>query len=333
MPQTNDPSDLRASDLLPPDDPPDGPPKRIAERRVAGWVTTNRLWLRTDRRPAGNSRRFWKKIEDDDPFIPPPSTKRIAQSTHELYPSDRLPRVESAKPKQQPSSSQPPAPQPKARAQAQPVHTRDPRAISSPTPRKPPKPAAPQTAPETTEVNRRPPRLPDPPLRRRPRGRMKASPERGVQEQVHGVAPPARSAEEIRTKKQADRAIEEPHKPPLRGIDSVLALLGELRVAETLHNQGVTGDSNTDIADEPRPKPKKMARPAPEAAAPAPTPSPPPPKPKPVAKPPAKPPVDRSPGGGGGGSLDDLFGGGPSEGRVRIGSRAKPKGKGGDSDS
>jgi len=334
MPHPDDRIELRATDLLPPDEPPAEPQvKRIAERRVAGWMTVNRLMARNERRPAGNSRRFWKKIEDDDPFVPLPSTKRMAQSTHELYPSERLPRVEAARPKSKPKPAQQSRPQPKPRPKptpsprkTEPVHARDTKAARTP----PPRPRESADEPAKSAVDRRPPRLPNPELKRRPRGRMSVGQSRqGQQPRPQAQPPPARSADEIRAAKQADREAEGPPPPPVqRGLDSVLAMLGELRVAETLYNQGVTGDTNADIVDEPRPRPKAAVKPA---AKPTPRQEAPPaareaPKPKPTAP---KPPVNRSPTGAQGGGLDDLFGG-PSEGRVRIGKRSKPKSSGSD---
>jgi hypothetical protein len=316
-------SEPRASDLLPPDEPPERPEfKLIAERRVAGWSTTARLATRLERRPAGNSRRFWKTIEDDDPFLAAPAAKRLPQSSHELYPADRLQRIEPARTKPRPAAA---APKPKPRAAPskpapQPVHTPDARAI------KPPASDAPEGQPA---VDRRPPRLPNPNVKTRPRGRMSVGKSHRGQANPTHQRPASKTAEEIRATKQAEREAAGPAAPPsLRGIDSVLAMLGELRAAETLYKQGVTGNTDGDIADEPRPKPKAWAA-KPKATSPSPSqkPTPPPPAP-PKAKPTppqAKPPLNRSPSASNaGGGMDDLFGG-PSESRVRIGKRNKPK--------
>jgi len=319
-------SEPRASDLLPPDEPPEQPEiKRIAERRVAGWSTTARLATRMERRPAGNSRRFWKTIEDDDPFLAAPTPKRLPQSSHELYPSDRLQRVETSRAKPRPAPAAP-AKRPKPRAEPpkpapRPVHTPDARAV---------KPPATPESETKAPIDRRPPRLPNPNLKKRPRGRMSVGKSHRGQANPTHQRPPSKTAEEIRATKQAEREAAGPAAPPsLRGIDSVLAMLGELRAAETLYNQGVTGDTNADIADEPRPKPKAMAS-RPKDATPPPPPAPeptPPPQPAPPSRKPPKPnkPLNRSPSASGaGGGMDDLFGG-PSESRVRIGKRNKPK--------
>ena len=354
MPNPNDPSDLLASDLLPPDDLPSDPEvKRIAERRVAGWMTSARLMARNEWRPAGNSRRFWKKIEDDDPFLPSVALNRVAQSTHELYPSERLPRVESAKPRPKPAPRAPQQPQAKAKPTPQPkpepVHTRDTQAVRTPTPR--PTPAAEQPV-DKPIIDRRPRILPNPELPRRPQGRMSVRQSRPSAAQPAAAPtqspapapppPPSRTADQIRNEKQATREAVGPPPPPVqRGLDSVLAMLGELRMAETLHNQGITGTSDADYDEAPRPKPKQpkpkpKAKATPAAQPPSPTsaprqeaapkpsapaPSPPTPSPPPTTAPPT---VDRSPSGSKGGGLDDLFGG-PSEGRVRIGKRKAPK--------
>jgi len=113
--------------------------------------------------------------------------------------------------------------------------------------------------------------------------------------------------------------------PPLRGYDDVLAILGDLAMSQKLHEQGVKGTEDADIVEAPRPKPKAYASP-PSQPRPAPPPSSPPPDrtpPKPQPPPSAAKPINRSPSGGGGGGLDDLFGGGPSEGRMRIPKRSK----------
>jgi len=323
MPKHDPNSELLASDLLPPDQPPEEPQiKRIAERRVAGWLTSNRLMNRMQRRPAGNSKRFWKKIEDDDPFVPAPSLKRAAQSSHELYPSERLQRVETAKPRPPQPARQPQPAKPRSTAKpppAKPVHARDSRTVPSPS-----TPASKPVAQQAPPIDRRPPRLPNPKVKKRPQGRISVGKRRSgdSEQRPHAPTPVISTAEEIRASKQAEREASGLAPPPkLRGIDSVLAMLGELRAAEVLHNQGVTGSTDTDIADEPRPKPTAIAKPrSTQASKPEPRPEP-KPKPKPTPKP-----INRSPSAGTkGAGMDDLFGG-PSESRVRIGKRNKPKG-------
>ncbi|MEN0065766.1 MAG: hypothetical protein AAGA48_26745 [Myxococcota bacterium] len=67
------PDETTAHDLLAAIEPPDvSPPRRIAERRVVGGATVTRLLQRRAFRPVGNSRRFWSRLEEDDPFVPAP---------------------------------------------------------------------------------------------------------------------------------------------------------------------------------------------------------------------------------------------------------------------
>ena len=261
MPKQEPDSEPRAADLLPPDRAPEPPEiKQIAERRVAGWMTTHRLLTRNQRRPAGNSRRFWKKIEDDDPFLPAPPIRRMAQSTHELYPSDRLQRVETTRrPTPQP---QQPRPSPKPKAVAKPAPKPNPQAVHTREPRRPLKPPPAATRDEAPPVDRRPPILPNPNLKKRPQGRISVGKSRRhPHSQPQTTAGP--SAKEIRDAKIASREAGGPEAPPpLRGLDSVLGILGELRMAEMMREQGIEGDTNTDIADH-RPPPRASRPPTP----------------------------------------------------------------------
>jgi len=337
------PDEAKVGDLLPPDvEPYDPPSKKIAERRVGGWATSSRLFLRRVFRPAGNSRKFWKKIEEDDPFLPKPTGKRIAQEGgHALYPADRLVRMPDAPRATRPTEEAPPPPKPRRVAEPPPraAYTEEP--SPAPQPRsvpqarsqpRPPPPSRPQPPPQAAEppVDRRPPRLPNPNERRKPVGRMKAAPQRSRQANVHHrlTDNTGRSATEIRQEKEAwrEKAKGPAAPPPLRGYDDILSLLGDLKASQELHEAGITGSSNTDVVSTPTPRPKPRPSPPPQ-----PRPSPPPQAAPPVDRSPPKPkpqaPVNRSPSGrgGSGGGLDDLFGGGPSEGRMKIPRRSKKK--------
>lgn len=316
----HDPSDdePRAADLLPPDAPPEPVPRRIAERRVVGWSMAGRLMNRVERRPAGNSRRFWRNIEEDDPFIPRKALRVRRQD--EPYPAQRLDRVPSQAPPPMPRESRPapPPPAPKRMAPApEPVHSRDPRALTSPDPT----PSAPSQPPARPPIDRTPPKPVAP--QRSKSGRIRVSRASNAPQGQKGMV--RKTADEIRKEKEAQRAPAGPAKPPpLRSLDSVLAALGELQAAEALFKQGIKPEKDN---SPPPPKPKKMAQPAPKAEAPPPAPKP-TPQPPPVDRSPPKPAQSSKPAappkpGGGSGGLDDLFGGGPSEGRARIGKRTK----------
>jgi hypothetical protein len=103
------------------------------------------------------------------------------------------------------------------------------------------------------------------------------------------------------------------------GIDRAMQLIEELKLAQQEHAQK---EAEATAAGLP---PRQLNQPRP---APPPTPRPAPPQPKPAAPRPAAardeegdfppPPKVSSQG-----KLDDLFGGGPQEGRVRIGKPAK----------
>jgi hypothetical protein len=134
-----------------------------------------------------------------------------------------------------------------------------------------------------------------------------------------------RSATEIRKEREEwrEKAKGPAAPPPLRGYDDILAILGDLKASQELHEAGVRGTTSADIVDTPPPRPKPRPSPPPQ---PRPAPQPQqqaPPSPPPQPKP--EPPINRSPSGRGssGGGLDDLFGGGPNEGRMRIPRRSK----------
>ena len=300
---SQDEQEPKATDLLPPEEPevPDSA-RPIAARRVAGWSTTDRLLSRTIRRPAGNSRGFWSRIEDDDPFARrrPRRPEHIAD--HEIYASDRLVRVENGRAVPARGAS-PTPPQPQRPA---------------PSPPKPEPPAARQaastSAPPTEEppiappIDRRPPRIAHTPSGTRSTGRV---PVRRGGPDHEGAQ--RRSAAQIRAEKEAARKAIEPEAPPqLRNLDNILGVFGDLAAAQQVFDEnearakaGKPPLEEPSYTPEPRPapRPKRTA----EAA----------PQPTPEAVEP-----DRSPAGSKSPGMDDLFGGG-NEGRVRIGKRQK----------
>src|SRR5688572_10352985 len=132
--------ETKAHDLLPPEPSAPPPPRKIGLRRVVGHGLGERLLARRGWRPAGNSRRFWSKIEDDDPFLPrPPGSKSVEDgavgfsvgSTHDVYAADRISRTTGV------------GPAPKGVRQ---THT--PETQTAPTPRRAP-PPAPKPSPPT----------------------------------------------------------------------------------------------------------------------------------------------------------------------------------------
>ncbi len=346
------PDEARVHDLLPPNEEPWEPPvKKVGERRVGGWATSARLYERRTFRPAGNSRRFWRKVEDDDPFLPQAPGQRISQEGHAVYAADRLVRMPDAPRVERPTEYAPPPPQPRRvvppqssepepqRSQRpEPTYTEEPyhapRPRSVPPPRHTPVEEEVESSPP---VDRRPPRVAHNP--KNPAGRMRVGPVNAAPRETKVVDSSGRTATEVRQEREQWRSEAKGPSapPPLRGYDDVLAILGDLAASEKLYQQGVKGPMNTDVVDTPRPKPKAIASPPPREPAPqpAPRPAPPPPQaappvdrtpPKPPSSPAPAPPVNRSPsGGGGGGGMDDLFGGGPQEGRMRIPRRSKKK--------
>lgn len=340
------PDEAKVHDLLPPDEEGWDPPvKKIAERRVGGWQTSSRLFQRRTFRPAGNSRKFWRKVEDDDPFLPKVPGRRVAQETREVYAADRLVRMPDGPRIERPTEHAPPPPQPKRivppqqreeapRRQApQPTYSEEPSPAPRPRSVPPPQRAPVEEQAAPPPIDRRPPRVPHNPKTRT--GRMRATPQKAPPPKTRVVDSSGRTASEVRQEREQWRSEAKGPKapPPLRNYDDVLSILGDLAMSQKLHDEGVRGRTDTDIVEAPRPKPKAYAKPPPQPAPqPAPAPRPPPqqaqpdrtpPKPKPPPKP--TPPVNRSPSGGGGGGLDDLFGGGPSEGRMRIPKRSKKK--------
>jgi hypothetical protein len=255
----------------------------------------------------------------------------------------------------------PPKPRREAKRPPEPTHTPEPRPAPTPPRPTPPEPdpepvAAAPTPPKPEEGRRLPPKPRNPKAKS---GRIRTGRQR-----MPSKAPPQqrqKSAAEIRAEKARQRAIatgEESEIKPNRSLDDYREWVQMMEIQQAAYEAGQDIPvAFADTADDPihRPKPKaeakrpkpddpnvRKASPALKAAAEAaasgqrPTPKEPaqppvdrtPPKPKQAAKP--EPPVNRSPSGGGGGGLDDLFGGGAQEGRVRIGKRSKPKGPGED---
>ena len=166
-PQTHDdlPAEAKAHDLLGPDvEPPVAPVKRIAERRVVGWELARRLLLRRARRPAGNSRRFWSRVEDDDPFLSPPAGARAAEIGGPSPAAERLVRMQGGTA----------------------VPTRAPRPSASLKPASPSRPEMSPEAPPTTAPSR--PRAP-----RRPAG--------GRAPTTRRVCPAARRARALKARR------------------------------------------------------------------------------------------------------------------------------------
>jgi len=135
---------------------------------------------------------------------------------------------------------------------------------------------------------------------------------------MRGGAP--RTAAEVRSEKMQAREATKPDAPPkMRGLDEVLAALGELKIAEEMHAQGLL-DPQTSTETAARPKPRAVAQPTASPQEETVDRTPPAPAKQAQSDDAAvKPPAGKPAG------LDDLFGGGPQEGRVRIGKRTRPK--------
>jgi hypothetical protein len=121
-----DPTPRRARDLLPADGPnpvdaervmaadaslePEVETRKIGIRRVSCLDFGNKMYDRANRRPAGNSRLFWSRIEADDPFKKAPA--RPTDAPLEIYAAQRIERTDGSLPKPQPDvarASPPPA--------------------------------------------------------------------------------------------------------------------------------------------------------------------------------------------------------------------------------
>ena len=157
-----------AHDLLPAsDNPSPTEPRCIAERRVVGLRTVERLLQRRMFRPAGNSGAFWAKREEDDPFLPSAPRTAIGPLTPSLPVSSSASEVE-------PRASSAPRP----RDPDAPARPRVETPPTSATPRSSPSPRAstPVASPSaSTPVDRRPPIVPVKPPTSAPRspGRLR----------------------------------------------------------------------------------------------------------------------------------------------------------------
>jgi len=311
--------ELKATDLLPPDQPEqEEAPRKLAERRVAGWSTSDRLLSRRARRPVGNSRGFWSRIEDDDPF----AKKRVKRAEHihdhDIYATGRLVRVDNGRVTPAKPRSQPPAPRPKPRQEAKPPPKPAPQPKApAPTPRAA-APAPSQEGQTAPPLDRRPPRIIPKKTGTTRAGRVR------VGKHAHaGEHAQRQSAAQIRAEKEAAREAAEPEQPPeLRNLDGVLSAFGNLMAAQQVfeENEALKARGEPPLGEPsytpdprpaPRPKPKRIASPAPVADRA-------PPKPAPQKTADRTPPPSKSKG------LDDLFGG-SGEGRVKIGPRTTKK--------
>jgi hypothetical protein len=251
----------------------------------------SRQWFR----PAGNSIRFWKKIEADDPFKP----KRAKLSPHRpVYASGRFVRLEDVtppKPKPKPQAT------PKARrlAKAQPeedtkgpsqVHTPDRKLAPSPLPKPAPSPEPeapkPVAKPAPTEpIDRTPPRIiPNQSKKISGRIRTGGQPQRRSRKLVQGGAPPTSRSPEDAPPNQASSEPppdispkrnlgkrESPPPPPARNIDSVLGALGALKAAQEQFEHDKDLKAQGLLPDSP---PQQSFSPPPAESRPKPTPTP-----------------------------------------------------------
>jgi hypothetical protein len=319
----SEPPETLAHELIPAA-PSLSPPRAVGPRRVAGHDTVERLLARRGFRPAGNSRRFWTRVEDDDPFLPQPKrwdrgdeSATVAATgaassggpSHEPYAADRLSRM--GKPKNKPDRPATAAPRPSPEPRA-PAPGPAPRPAARPPPRPaPPAPQAERPAP-VQPIDRRPPLIRNAHLGEGAAAAEPRGPEPTVRQRL--VDPTGRSAEEVRREREAARA-GGPTAPPARSFDDVMSLMSQLRASEELYLQGLKEEATEAFkADEDA----AAIASTPRRGAPPPA-APPEPHPEPA-------PVDRSPRrASGAANLDDLFGGG--EGRVRIGRRTATRPK------
>lgn len=351
-----DKGEPRASDLLPPDgrapvDPRDVMPadasltgevetRKIGIRRVSGLGFGQRMIERVRWRPAGNSRAFWRNIEADDPFLRAPS--HPTDAVLEVYPTQRLSRVEGSLPKPQPEIAKQYSPRPsetterpsrprqevKRPAKRPPPearHTPEPRPAPTPQPKQEVRREAPEPEPE-------PAPMPPPQPRRLPpkppnsRGSSRTGRQRMPSRAAGKQSQRRKSAKEIREEKLAARKGEKPQ--VARSLDEYRDFMQKM---DFLREKYEAGEELPEVMDETadkevrRPKPRGEVRRGEEAPPePAPEPAPPIDRRPPMPKKKEAAPIDRSPKpGGNAGGLDDLFGGGGD--RVRIGRRSRPK--------
>lgn len=352
----------KARDLLPPDGPAPVRPedvrpadddlevevetRKIGIRRVSSLDFADRMTARTRWRPAGNSRRFWRQIEADDPFKKRPA--RPTDAPLEMYPAQRIERVEGSMPKPQPevarntsvprrstedSPQRPTRPvreQPRApRAEApEPVHTPDPRpaptprAHAEPEPEPPPRPAPP---PQPEGQHRR---LPPKPANQggSRSGRQRMPSRAGQQVYGQGGKTAAEIREEKRRQREAGSTKEVEHPIKKRSLDALRETMknlmfhqeafeaGEEDLPELPHIDELDGGGprKPKSASSRAPKPRgEVPRQAATSSETAPPPAPEPVRPPPIDRTPPKPkkadaPVDRSPAGAAGGNSAGL---------------------------
>jgi hypothetical protein len=171
------PAPVDAADVMPADATMGGPveTRKVGIRRVSGITFGNRFLGRARWRPAGNSRAFWRNIEADDPFLAQPAL--TTDAVLEIYPTQRLARMEGSLPKPQPDVAKAYSPRPdqgEAPVRARQEVKRKPRA-DGPDQRHTPEPR-PAKAPPVKE-KKRPRRDPPPPREEVKRPRLVPDPE------------------------------------------------------------------------------------------------------------------------------------------------------------
>ena len=358
------PAPRRAEDVRPSDDPleTEVEDRKIGIRRVTALDFADRLTARNRWRPAGNSRRFWRQIEADDPFKTKPA--RPTDAPLDVYPAQRIDRVEGSMPKPQPdiaraigpgrSQDEAPPPvrplreQPRSQPTAPaPVHTPEPRTAVAPTSVRLPEPEPePERPTQPVPVPRRLPPKPPPDAGSTRTGRQRM-PSRGGD-----GGGTQKTAAEIREEKLAARAkLKEGDQHPLKkkSLDAYRETMQNLLFSQARFEAGEDVPELLDVAppsethavkikgevkrrskDEPaaarapEPAPPRPAPPRPAPARPAPA-----PEPAPIDRTPPKPGAAATPAAtpagppASAGNLNDLFGGGGD--RPRIGRRGVPK--------
>ncbi|MEZ4317452.1 MAG: hypothetical protein R3F61_08105 [Myxococcota bacterium] len=351
---------VRADDAL----EPEVEDRKIGIRRVSSLEFGNKLWQRANRRAAGNSRSFWRNIEADDPFLQAPArptdapleiypAQRIERTSgsqpkpqpdvaRAYPPPSRQDDVQPNRPTPRKEAPRTKAPAPEAR------HTPEPRPAPPPPPRRAPEPEpVPERVPEP--VSQSPS---EPPGRRLPPkpqggasggGRIRTGRQRMPSAASGEEDGRPMSAAEIRAEKQRLRDIAMDKEKPFQSghtLDKYRDFVQLMEIQQAAHERGEEiPTAFADQVDEPVRRPKPQAEAKRPKAEPEPEPAPAPRAPPVAKEPPPAPPIDRSPPkpkppekpeppkapAGKPANLDDLFGGGQQEGRVRIGKRATPK--------
>lgn len=298
--------------MAPPRPPP---PRRVGPARVAGYALSERLLSRRATRPAGNSRKFWRRIEEDDPFLVQPARAGNADEaaslatvggsvpSHDVYPAERIARNERApsasgrsgppkaaktastrSPRSTPPAPRPPSPSP---SPAPPPQQAPPQPRPAPRAEAPPPQPAPQARPAGGGGGQQRP-LVDPGIDRRPPRIVGNQQPSGARVDVGRPAPrlvdpmgrtPAEAREAAARAREGQAG--PPPPPPLRSLDEVLALMSDLAASEQLYSQGkLKGASAEEVAGiaptASTPRPKPKAQAPAPAPTPAPRPAPPP---------------------------------------------------------